>query len=62
MQRDLTAAALDALGQLSQADRETLVATYWEEAAPAIGATQRKRRQRALDRLRAAWKKVYGLG
>ena len=60
-QQDLASAALEALGQLSETDRETLVATFWDEATSASGPTLRKRRERALDRLRKAWKKVYGL-
>ena len=50
VQRDLTPAALEALGQLSESDRETLVATFWDEAASISGATLRKRRERALGR------------
>jgi len=61
VEKDLMSAALSALGELSEADRETLVATFWDEAASASGATLRKRRQRALDRLRQAWKRLYGL-
>lgn len=61
MQRDLTSAALSALGELSELDRETLVATYWDEAAQVSGATLRKRRERALDRLRDTFRRLYGL-
>jgi len=61
VQRDLTRAALEALGQLSESDRETLVATFWDEAASVSGATLRKRRERALDRLRGAFRRLYGL-
>jgi RNA polymerase sigma-70 factor, ECF subfamily len=60
-QQDLARAAVEALGQLSETDRETLVATFWDEVAGASGATLRKRRERALDRLRKMWRKVYGL-
>jgi RNA polymerase sigma-70 factor (ECF subfamily) len=62
VQRDLTNAALAALGQLSEADRDTLFATYWDEAASVTGATLRKRRQRALDHLRSSFRRIYGLG
>jgi len=41
-------------------DRETLTATFWEEAATTSGATLRKRRERALDRLRESFRKLYG--
>ena len=60
-QRQLVAAALTALGTLSEADQEALVATYWETAASVGGATLRKRRERALDRLRGAFRRLYGL-
>jgi RNA polymerase sigma-70 factor, ECF subfamily len=59
--RSLIAAALDALGKLSDADRETLIATFWEEAASVSGATLRKRRERAVDRLRKTFARLYGL-
>lgn len=61
MQARLTEAALEAMGQLSDADRETLVATFWDEAASVSGATLRKRRERSLDRLRRAFRRLYGL-
>lgn len=60
-QRQLIGAALDALGELSAEDREVLVATFWEEAASVSGATLRKRRERALKRLRDTFKRLYGL-
>jgi RNA polymerase sigma-70 factor, ECF subfamily len=61
-QRDLMQAATHALGELSPQDRETLVATFWGEATNVAGATLRKRRERALTRLREAFKRLYGLG
>lgn len=61
-QRELTAAALQALGTLETTDREALIATFWEEAASVAGQTLRKRRQRALERLRGAFRRLYGLG
>jgi RNA polymerase sigma-70 factor (ECF subfamily) len=60
MQRDLVTAAVTALGELSEADRETLLATFWDEAASVSGATLRKRRERALERLRQAYWRLYG--
>jgi len=60
VRRDLVQAALSALGELSATDRETLVATFWDEAATVSGATLRKRRERAVVRLRNAWRKLYG--
>jgi len=62
VQQDLMAAALVALGELSDIDRETLVATFWDEASSTTGATLRKRRERALERLRKTYRRLYGLG
>jgi RNA polymerase sigma-70 factor (ECF subfamily) len=59
---ELMQAATHALGELSPQDRETLVATFWGEATNVAGATLRKRRERALTRLREAFKRLYGLG
>lgn len=61
VQRDLVAAALTALGELSEADREALLATFWDEAASVSGATLRKRRERALNRFRTTFRRLYGL-
>lgn len=61
-ERELTHAAIDALGELSPQDREALLATFWEEATNVAGATLRKRRERALKRLRDTFKRLYGLG
>ena len=66
-QRELSRAALEALGELSEVDRETLLGTFWEEAAahsaqPAPSpAAVRKRRERSLGRLRNAFRRLYGL-
>ena len=59
--RELAQAAVAALGELSGDDQEALMATYWEEAASVSGATLRKRRERALHRLRETFKRLYGL-
>lgn len=61
VRRNLTAAAITALGELSEADRETLIATFWDEAASVSGATLRKRRERALGRLKKTFRRLYGL-
>jgi RNA polymerase sigma-70 factor (ECF subfamily) len=61
VQGNLSQAALTALGALSEADRETLIATFWDEAASVSGATLRKRRERAVDRLRRTFRRLYGL-
>lgn len=61
VRRNLTEAALSALGQLDDVDRETILATFWEEAASAKGATLRKRRARALERLRIHFRRLYAV-
>jgi RNA polymerase sigma-70 factor (ECF subfamily) len=60
VQRDLVQVALEAIGELSEADRETVIATFWDEAASVRGATLRKRRERAMVRLRQAMRRLYG--
>ncbi len=60
-QRVMVSAALNALGSLSRADQDALIATYWETAAEVEGAALRKRRERALTRLRNAFRRLYGL-
>jgi RNA polymerase sigma-70 factor (ECF subfamily) len=61
VERQLLEAAVTALGTLSDTDKETLLATFWEEAASVGGATLRKRRERALVRLRDAFRRLYGI-
>jgi RNA polymerase sigma-70 factor (ECF subfamily) len=61
-QRLLVQNALVAVGQLSESDRETLVATFWDQAGDVTGATLRKRRERATKRLRDAFRRLYGIG
>jgi RNA polymerase sigma-70 factor (ECF subfamily) len=61
MQRELLESARAAMQELSELDQETLVATFWEVAGVARGATLRKRRERALERLRLAFGRLYGL-
>ena len=60
VKRELADAALAALGELSELDQETLLSTFADEA-PA-GATFRKRRERALGRLRSTLRRLYGIG
>jgi RNA polymerase sigma-70 factor, ECF subfamily len=60
LRRDMTRAALTAMTELSELDQETLLASFLEESATASGATFRKRRERALDRLRTAFRRLYG--
>jgi RNA polymerase sigma-70 factor, ECF subfamily len=54
--------ALAAMGELSEVDRETLVASFWDQAGDVSGATLRKRRERAVKRLRDAFRRLYGIG
>ena len=57
----LVAVARNILGTLSESDQQTLLATFNDDVLPSIpGATFRKRRERALARLKEAWRKVYG--
>jgi RNA polymerase sigma-70 factor (ECF subfamily) len=59
--RDLEDAAIDVLGALSDDDRATVRAAVTGERDPSVApATFRKRKERAFDRLRAAWRKVHG--
>lgn len=60
LQRDLVTAALKAMGELSSTDRETLIATFTDEGSDVLGATFRKRRERAVARLRTAFRRLYG--
>lgn len=60
-QRQLLNAALHAMGALTEADQQTLLSTYWETEGDVSGATFRKRRQRALTRLRDVFRRMYGL-
>ena len=61
IEAELEAAATSLLGALSEADRETLRATMSEERPAALdAATFRKRRERAVGRLREVWRRVYG--
>jgi RNA polymerase sigma-70 factor (ECF subfamily) len=59
-ERRLITAVLSAIQSLSDLDREALIATYWAESSGASGSTLRKRRARALSRLRAALWRLYG--
>jgi RNA polymerase sigma-70 factor (ECF subfamily) len=61
-QRLLVQNALAAMEGLSEADRETLLASFWDEASDVSGATLRKRRERAVKRLRDAFRRLYGIG
>ena len=59
MKAEFLEATSDVLGRLSASDQETLRAAF-EGSLHATGATFRKRRERAVDRLRIAWRKLHG--
>jgi len=58
--RDLEAAALAVMGTLGPSDIETLHVMIEGGPRAVSGATFRKRLQRALERLRAAWSSRHG--
>jgi RNA polymerase sigma-70 factor (ECF subfamily) len=58
VQAELEAALAQVLGDLSEEDRAHL--GLIPGAAISSGATPRKQRQRALDRLRTIWRRVHG--
>ena len=57
IQQDLIAAAESVIGALSEADRDALVLG---ESTTTANATTRKRKQRALTRLRELWRNTHG--
>lgn len=60
-QRELGAALHAAVGGLPELDRQTILDDLRGQLDPAVGAaTRRKRRQRALDRLRSIWRVTHG--
>ena len=59
IRRELESAAVAVLQELSPTDRAALVAAFWEEARSAATPAARKQRQRALERLRAAFRRLY---
>lgn len=57
--REMAVAFEQAVGGLEEEDRR-LLGLGEEKRAGAAGATVRKRKQRALDRLRGFWRDIYG--
>ena len=58
---ELVEAAAAVLGSLSEDDRATLTATFAGETPGGVsGATFRKRRERAMARLKEAWRRIHG--
>lgn len=56
---DLHEALLEVLGELSPREREMLLGEATNESGSVTAATWRKRRQRALEKLRAVWSKRH---
>jgi RNA polymerase sigma-70 factor (ECF subfamily) len=56
---DLSRALSAALGELSASDRAVLAPSDEHQMTGPVDAAGRKRRQRALDRLRAIWSRLY---
>ena len=56
--RELETAFAQAVGALTEEDRRAL--GLRESQADAPGPARRKRKQRALDRLRGIWRQIYG--
>jgi RNA polymerase sigma-70 factor (ECF subfamily) len=59
-QAEAVNAALEVLGSLSPADRAALLSAINGDGETAASPAERKRRQRAWDRLRLAWRRSYG--
>lgn len=59
IRHELNAAVMDAMQGLSEQDQATLVGAFWAEAQEAASPALRKRRQRALERLRTAFRRLY---
>lgn len=59
---ELTASLEQALGRLSESDREALSSAYFAEVkrASPMAPAERKRKERALTRLRALWRTLHG--
>jgi len=58
--RELVDAARAVLGSLSESDQETLMATFADERPTEVSAVAfRKRRERALGRLKSAWRRIH---
>lgn len=58
IERELIASIRALIGEMSELDREALEAML--HGAKPSGETERKRRFRAIERLRAAWRKAHG--
>jgi RNA polymerase sigma factor (sigma-70 family) len=59
-EHELINAALHALGTLSAADQQALRDAFWDHSEAPKEAAARKRKERALSRLRLALRRLYG--
>ncbi len=58
---ELQEALLKAISELSVSDQAVIQESFWtDDSGPARDAAFRKRKQRAIERLRTAWRLVYG--
>lgn len=60
IREQLASALTQVIGHISDDDRAQLGLGVAQEAPDVSGATLRKRRQRALERLRIVWRRLYG--
>lgn len=60
MRTHMLEALREVVQSLPATDREALLLAYREDAEGAQSPTLRKRKERALDRLRSGWRKLYG--
>lgn len=60
IQRQMELALEQAVGTLTDEDRKSLRLQQAEEPCGVSTAARRKRKQRALDRLRSLWRHIYG--
>lgn len=58
--RSLEAALAEAVGELSTADQEVLAQWLDRGEGVVAGVAERKRKQRALERLKAIWRNIHG--
>ncbi|MDY7226966.1 RNA polymerase sigma factor [Hyalangium rubrum] len=58
--QQLRQALAQTLSYLSEMDREALLAPGADQGSEALPPHMRKRRQRAMERLRSFWRKLYG--
>lgn len=60
LERTMTDALREAIGDLSSQDRATLEEAFAQASSGPTTPAFRKRKERALSRLRDAWRRIYG--